>query len=118
MARGELFDTSDIQQCRQPLSSQGQDAIVREIVRNANIGAKYFYSLRETCGVLHCSYDELMSIISTYRLDTILFRTVYRVPWWDLAGYILDTEDDLEEALDEYLQEITRRNSVEQRPAG
>ena len=111
MARGELFDISEIQQCRQPLCRQEQDAVAREIIRSAKMGMKYFYTIKETCGILHCSYDELMTTIAMYRLDVILFRSAYRISWWDLAGYILDGDDDLEDALDEYLQKIARRDS-------
>jgi len=118
MAKGELFDISDIQQCRQPLSLQDQDTVVREIIRNARMGIKYFYNLREACGILHYSYDELMTILNTYRLDAVLFRSVYRIPWWCLAEYIIDIDDDLEKALNEYLQKNTRRNPSKQRIAG
>jgi len=111
MAKGELFDTSEIQQCRRPLGQREKDSITREIVRKARYGIKHFYSLRETCGILHCSYDELMTIISLFKIDVILVRSAYKVPWWDLAGYILDKEDDLEDALNEYLRKIARRNT-------
>ena len=111
MAKGELFDISEIQQCRQPLSQEGQDSAVKEIIRHAKLGIKYFYSLREACGILHCSYDELMTTIALYQIDVVLFRTAYKIPWWDLAGYILDKDDDLEDALNEYLRKIARRNT-------
>jgi hypothetical protein len=111
MAKGELFDISDIQECRKPLGPQEKDAAVRKIIRNARMGIKYFYSIREACGILHCTYDELMTILAAYRLDAVLFRSVYRIPWWELAAYIFDEEDDLEGALDEYLQKIARRAS-------
>ena len=118
MGKGELFDISDIQQCRRPLCRKEQDTAVREIVQNANMGIKYFYTLRQTCRILHCSYDELMTIIAMYRLDVVLFRSAYRIPWWDLAGYILDTDDDLEDALDEYLRKIARRDPCKYRLTG
>jgi len=110
MARGELFDSSDIRQCRQPLCLQDKDTLVKEIIQNAKRGVKYFYSIREACGILRCTYDEMMTTLAAYRLDAILFRAVYRIPWWELAGYILDDCNDLEGALDEYLQKNLRRS--------
>jgi hypothetical protein len=118
MADGELFELNDIKQCKTELSTEEREKTIQDIIRNARLGIKYFYTLRETCRILRCTYDELMTILSWYRLDAVLFRSVYRVPWYDLCGYLLDSEDDdLEEALDEYLQTITRRNSGADKPA-
>jgi hypothetical protein len=111
MAAGELFELSDIKQCRTELTTEECENALQNIIGNARLGIKYFYTLRETCGILHCTYDELMTILSRYRLDAVLFRSVYRVSWYGLCEYLLDSEDDnLEEALDEYLQAIARRN--------
>lgn len=111
MARGELFTTNDIRECRKPLSRAESETAAGSIIRNARMGIQYFYSLREACGIMHCTYDELMTILSLYRLDAVLFLSAYRIPWWDLAGYLLEGDNDLEEALDEYLRKIARRNS-------
>ncbi|MDR0878968.1 MAG: hypothetical protein LBN21_13045 [Treponema sp.] len=112
MAAGELFELNDIKQCRTELTAEERDNALQNIIRNTRLGIKYFYTLRETCGILRCTYDELMTMLSRYRLDAVLFRSVYRVPWYGLCEYLLDSEgDDLEEALDEYLQAIARRNS-------
>jgi hypothetical protein len=112
MASNELFDLEDIKQCRSPLTAADRENTIRNIIRKVKLGAKFFYTLKETCGILHCSYDELLTIINQYRLDVITFLSVYRIPWWDLCGYLIDEpEDDLEEALNEYLRAIARRNS-------
>jgi hypothetical protein len=112
MAAEELFELNDIKQCRAELTANEREEAVHDIARNARLGIKYFYTLRETCRILRCTYDELMTILSRYRLDAVLFRSVYRIPWYDLCGYLLDSkDDDLEEALDEYLQANARRNS-------
>ncbi|MDR2663672.1 MAG: hypothetical protein LBC31_11810 [Treponema sp.] len=111
MARDELFSTGDIRECRKPLSRTEGEAAAGKIIRAARMGIQYFYSIREACGILHCTYDELMTALSLYRLDAVLFLSVYRIPWWDLAGYLLDRDNDLEEALNEYLRKIARRNS-------
>jgi hypothetical protein len=109
MVTGELFEPNDIKQCRAELTAAERENALRDSIRNARLGIKYFYTLRETCGILRCTYDELMTILSRYRLDAVLFRSVYRVPWYSLCEYLLDSEDDdLKEALDEYLQAIAR----------
>jgi hypothetical protein len=81
------------------------------IIRLVRYGAKYFFTPREAAAALHCSYDELLSLISGYRLEVVLFLSAYRIPWYGLCEYLLDQDDTLEEALDEYLRSISRRNS-------
>jgi hypothetical protein len=111
MARGELFDIGDLKQCRKPLSQTERDAAVREIISRARLGIKYFYSMREAGGILHRTYDEVLTLTTEYRLDVVLVLSVRRIPWWDLAAFILDEDDDMEEALNEYLQAIARRHA-------
>jgi predicted DNA-binding ribbon-helix-helix protein len=110
MAAGDLFAPGDIKQCRAPLSPAGREEAARGVARRARYGAKYFYTLREAASVLHCTYDEILSVIADYRLDVVLFLSAYRVPWYGLCEYLLDWDDDLEEALYEYLRSIARRN--------
>jgi hypothetical protein len=112
MARGELFDIEDLKQCRKPLSQTEKGTAVREIIHKTKLGIKYFYSLREAGGILRRTYDEILTLIAEYRLDVVLFSSVYKIPWWDLAAFILDEDDDMEEAMNEYLQAIARRNTV------
>jgi predicted DNA-binding ribbon-helix-helix protein len=113
VASNELFSLEDIKQCRSPLTTADRENAVRNIIRKVKLNTKFFYTLKETCGILHCTYDELLTIINQYRLDVVMFLSVYRIPWWDLCGYLIDEpEDDLEEALNEYLRSIARRNSV------
>jgi predicted DNA-binding ribbon-helix-helix protein len=111
MAAGDLFEAEDIKQCRTPLSPEERKEAAKGIVRAVRYGAKYFYTLKEAAAVLHCSYDEILTVIADYRLDVILFLSAYRVPWYGLCEYLLDWDDNLEEALDEYLRSIARRNS-------
>jgi hypothetical protein len=111
MAKGELFEISEIKQCRKPLSQAEREAAVWEIIKKTRLGIKYFYSLREAGGILHHTYDELLTLIAEYRLDVVLFLSVRKIPWWDLAAFILDEDDDMEEALNEYLQAIARRHT-------
>jgi predicted DNA-binding ribbon-helix-helix protein len=110
MAAGDLFELEDVKQCRAPLSSEDRREAAKGVVRLVRYGAKYFYTLREAAAILHCTYDEILTIVSDYRLDVVLFLSAYRVPWYGLCEYLLDWDDDLEEALDEYLRSIARRN--------
>jgi predicted DNA-binding ribbon-helix-helix protein len=110
MAAGDLFELEDIKQCRTPLSPGEREEAVRNIVRRVRCGAKYFYTLKEAAAILHCTYDEILTTISDYRLDVVLFLSAYRVPWYGLCEYLLDWDDDLEKALDEYLRSIAGRN--------
>jgi predicted DNA-binding ribbon-helix-helix protein len=112
MAAGDLFDLDDIKQCRAPLSPEERKAAAMGIIRLVRYGAKFFYTLREAAAVLHCTYDEILTLISDYRLDAILFLSAYRIPWYGLCEYLLDWDDDLKEALDEYLRSIARRDLV------
>jgi len=110
MATGDLFTIEEIRQCRGTLTTEKREKVIAELVKKAVMGIKYFYSLRETCALLHISYDELKTIVSRYKVDIVLFLSVYRIPWYDLAGYLLDDEtDDLEEALYEYLDTISKK---------
>jgi hypothetical protein len=110
MAAGELFELNEVKQCRTPLTRGEREETVRDIIKLARHGAKYFYTLRQAAAALHCTYDEILTIVSTYRLDAVLFLSAYRILWSDLCGYLLDWDDDLEEALDEYLRSIARRD--------
>jgi hypothetical protein len=111
MAAGDLFEFDTIKQCRSPLSPEDRREAAEDIVRLMRYGAKYFYTTKEAAAILHCTYDEILTVISDYRLDVILFLSAYRVPWYGLCEYLLDEDDDLEEALDEYLRSIARRDS-------
>jgi hypothetical protein len=111
MAAGDLFEIDDIKQCRTPLSLADREKAVREVIRNADLGIKYFYKLREACGILHRSYDELNTILAVYKIDAVFFLDAQRIPWYDLCGYLLDEGDiELEEAFYEYLRSINRRH--------
>jgi hypothetical protein len=110
VAAGHLFELDAIKQCRIPLSPEDRKKAVGDIVRLVRYGAKYFFTPREAAAILHCSYDEILSIISDYRIEVILFLSAYRIPWYGLCEYLLDWDDNLEEALDEYLRSISRRN--------
>jgi hypothetical protein len=111
MAAGELFSGAELRQARTALSAEQREAAVRNIIRRTRLGVKYFYTLQEACAILHCSYDELYTVLHRFRLDAVLFLTAYRIPWYEICAYLLDNDDDLEEALDEYLQAIARRNT-------
>jgi hypothetical protein len=108
MARMELFD--NLKQYRCPLSAAQRDAAVRFLIKNARIAQKYFYSLKESCAFLHCSVDELQTLLHFYKIDAILFRDAYRVPWYSLAGFLLTEEQDtLREDVYAYIRTMPRK---------
>lgn len=107
MAKQELFENLKTYRCS--LQKEERDNAVKLLVKKAKLKAQYFYSLKETCAILHCSKAELQTIIHQYRLDVVLFSGVYRVPWYDLSGFILDDpEDTLQEDLNEYIRILIR----------
>ena len=101
MRRGELFDLTDL---RIPLSPERKSAALRRIVDAARFGARYVYTVKEACGILAVSRDVMDHLIHSYRLDALAVGTIYRVPWYSLAEYILDPGGDIDEALDEYIR--------------
>jgi len=107
MATGELFD--DLRELRTPLSDEQRKAAIDDVVMRARFGVRYFYTLREACAILHASYDEMNTLMHLYKLDVVALRDAYRVPWWSIAEYLIDQDDDLEGAIDEYLRSRHRR---------
>jgi hypothetical protein len=101
MRRGELFDLTEL---RIPLSPSQKDTVLRRIITAARLGAQYTYTIKETCGILAVSRDIMDSLIHFYRLDALSIGTIYRIPWYSLAEFILDPVDDIKEGLDEFIQ--------------
>jgi hypothetical protein len=101
MRRGELFELTEL---RIPLSSGQKDTVLRRIVTAARLGAQYTYTIKEVCGILAVSRDVMDNLIHFYRLDALVMGAIYRIPWYSLAEFILDPGDDIEEALDEFIQ--------------
>jgi excisionase family DNA binding protein len=101
MRRGELFDLTEL---RLPLTPDQKNRALRRIVNAARCGAKYAYTIKEACGILGLSRDEMQYLIHTYRLDAVSFGVIYRITWYSLAEYILEPGDDIDEAVDEYIR--------------
>ena len=101
MRRGELFDLTEL---RLPLSSDQEDAALRRITEASRLGVQFMYTIKETCGILGISRDSMDYLIHTYRLDALAIGTIYRIPWYSLAEYILDKNDDTAEVFDEYIR--------------
>jgi hypothetical protein len=99
--RGELFDLTEL---RVPLSPARKDAALRRVTSAARLGLKYTYTIKEAAGILSLSRDEVDYLVHSYCLDVLAIGTVYRVPWYSLAEYILDPGDDIDEALDEFIR--------------
>ena len=101
MRRGELFELPEL---RIPLSQNQKEAELCRIVDAARLGVKFTYTIKEACGILRLSRDEMDYLIHFYRLDALALGVIYRIPWYSLAEYLLDTDDDISEAFDEYIQ--------------
>lgn len=101
MRSGELFDLPEL---RIPLSSTQRDEALHRIIDLAYRGAKYAYTVKETCGILKISRDEMDHLIHYYKLDALSLGVIYRIPWYALSEYLLDADDSLEAAFDEYIR--------------
>jgi len=101
MRRGELFDITEL---RIPLTPDQKNIALRRIVDAALLGAQYTYTLKETCGILGISRDSIDYLVHTYRLDAVAIGTIYRITWYSLAEYIIDSADDIDEVFDEYIR--------------
>jgi excisionase family DNA binding protein len=101
MRRGELFDLPEL---RVPLSPAQKDATLRRITSAARLGMKYTYTIKEAAGILAISRDRVDCLIHSYRLDVLAIGTVYRIPWYSLAEYILDPGDDIDKAFYEFIR--------------
>jgi len=99
--RGELFELTEL---RTPLSPDQNSTALRRIVDSARHGVKYTYTLKEACRILHISRDEIDFLVHSYRLDVLALGSIYRIPWYSLAEYLLDTDDDIDEVFDEYIR--------------
>ena len=101
MRRGELFDLTEL---RIPLTPDQKNSALRRIIYAARCGAQYTYTIKEACGILNISRDEIGHLIHYYRLDALALGVVYRIPWYSLAEYLLDTDNDIDEVFDEYIR--------------
>ena len=101
MRRGELFDLTEL---RISLYPNKKETSLRRIIDAARFGAAYTYTIKEAAGILSVSRDVMDYLIHSYRIDALLIGTIYRIPWYSLAEYILDPGDDVDEVLDEYIR--------------
>ena len=100
-----LFPTEEL--VPQPLSPEQKNELIHSVINNAQIGHRYMYEVRETCGMLHVTYDEMQTLLNYYKLDCVIIRdTIVRIPWWSLAEYLIDPADDVETAMYEYLKSL------------
>ena len=94
----------DITELRIPLTPDQKNIALRRIIDAACLGAQYTYTLKEACGILGISRDSMDYLIHTYRLDAVSIKTIYRIPWYSLAEYIIDPADDVDEVFNEYIR--------------
>ena len=108
MKERSLFSNEEM---RQPsLTQDGRESLIRQIVYRAHFGCQYMYSVKETVGLLHITYDEMQTLLNFYKLDcTVIRDTIVRIPWWSLAEYLIDPAEDMETALQDYLKSLPHR---------
>lgn len=116
MTQGWLFSKDELSQ--PPLTPEEKESVIRRVIDNANLGAKYMYHVREACGLLHVTYDEMQTLLNYYKLDCVVIRgTVIRIPWWSLAEYLIDPAEDVDTAMNEYLKALPHREPEEKKTA-
>lgn len=90
-----------------PLTDTEKRELIDRIIHNAQIGQRYMYRMKEACGMLHVTYDEMQTLLNFYKLDcTVIRDTIIRIPWWSIAEYLIDPADDVETAMYEYLNSL------------
>lgn len=105
MSENWLFPKEEL--APQPLTLEQKDELVEHIVKSAKLGHRYMYGVKETCGMIHVTYDEMQTLLNFYKLDCIIIRdTIVRIPWWSLAEYLIDPADDVETAMYDYLKSL------------
>ena len=111
-----LFTKEEMSQ--PPLNAEEKDRLIRRIIRNAQLGARYMYRAKEVCAMLRITYDEIQTLINYYRLDCVVIRdTIIRIPWWSLAEYLIDPAEDVETAFYAYLKTLPHRDPEEKKTA-
>ncbi|MBP3773435.1 MAG: hypothetical protein J6I53_12250 [Treponema sp.] len=112
MKERSLFSNEEMRQ--PPLTQDGRESLIHQIVYRAHIGCQYMYGVKETAGLLHITYDEMRTLLNFYKLDcTVIRDTIVRIPWWSLAEYLIDPADDMETALQDYLKSLPHRKPEE-----
>lgn len=105
MKERSLFSNEEMRQ--PPLTQDGRESLIHQIVYRAHIGYQYMYDVKETVGLLHITYDEMQTLLHFYKLDcTVIRDTIVRIPWWSLAEYLIDPADDMEKALQDYIKSL------------
>lgn len=90
-----------------PLTKAEKDALISRIVKTAQLGQRYMYHVKEVCGMIHVTYDEMQTLLNFYKLDcTIIRDTIVLIPWWSLAEYLIDPAEDVETAMYDYLKTL------------
>ena len=93
-----LFTYEELKQS--PLTQIQKKELLKELKVRADFGAQYLYDVKITAAMLHLSYDEMQTLIYSYKIDAVAVRASIKIPWWSISEYIIDPADDLEEALD------------------
>ena len=101
-----------------PLTEEEKDNLIRRLITNARLGARYMYREKEVCSMLRITYDEIQTLLNYYKLDCVVIRdTIIRIPWWSLAEYLIDPAEDVEAAFYAYLKTLPHKEPEEKKTA-
>ena len=51
-----------------PLTAEEKDNLIRRLITNARLGARYMYRAKEVCSMLRITYDEIQTLLNYYKL--------------------------------------------------
>lgn len=105
----ELFDLKDL---RRPLTFAQRQSQLQAIVRSAKLGRQFFYSMKQVAGILHWSYDQIFDAVHLFKIDSVGFLNLIRIPWWSLAEYLIDPAEDVDKAASDWIQSIPLRKEA------
>lgn len=103
----ELFD---IKELRKSLTQTERKTAAKRIIKAANLGKQYCYTLREAAGILHWSYDQIFDAVHFLKIDSFHILGLVRIPWWSLAEYLIDPADDIDSVFSRYIASLPRRD--------
>lgn len=116
MKESWLFSKDEMSQ--PPLTEEQKESLIRRIIDSAQMGFQYMYKVKEVAGLLHITYDEILTLLNYYKLDCIVIRdTIIRIPWWSLAEYLIDPAEDVEAAFYAYLKTLPHKKPEEKKTA-
>ena len=107
----ELFNFRELVQ---PLTPPQRLSAVKDIVRSAQYGIKYTYTMKEAAGILHWSKDQVYDALYMYKIDGFRVLSIIRIAWWSLAEYLLDPAEDVDFFFDAMIKSLPKKKGQEE----